>query len=734
MRINMLKSLSLVLMSAAAFFACSATGEGAVVNTPTFTVEVMTSFLPDPTTDVSSFISVSPARAAAGTLVTITVKQEVARWLKSLEIEDNNTKMRPESGIISTSTATGSNQSTYTFYMPLSDVSINAIFNDTASNVAHLSSIQSPNGSIMRMDNLGAATSDYFSSANTNYILEVSPLVTKANLAWIPANIGAKTEVIAAAGDDTDLLVEDSHGSINVGAAPNTNVVTFNVIAQDDITSASYNVLVVQKPDLSIDRIKIYQQILTNEVALISEPPIIPDAASSNGDTLIKTTLNRYSNNLENTINVKPVKTLNTTGTVNNIGVHISGAGEYAGTWQHQSPGMKLENFGIIASGSSYGANANSRIILKQSRSFSSALPAPLASWQKVYEQKYRVIIERPDLTNYPVAKIDSAGSITHFIKDAGGVWDEIHIYTVQERMPFTDNLFEFKVGTSACTAKVLLIGGGGGGGKSGSVSHPGSGGGAGGVLYVDNIALAANSEWKVLVGGAGRGGTDFAFPPATLRTSGGDSQLYQKTGSVSYSAKGGGAGGWHKSGNGGIGLSGGSGGGGYGGSNRTNLGGSGEGTGSQGMKGGLHGDYGAGGGGGFKDVGFATYKNYSTATKAVEGRADGGLGFTRIDVTTPQTVIIRDIDFLPAAFSGGGAGGAANHSQSTYNVVSDPVASHGGGAHFESINRGAVSSNPTVKRDANGTMHSGGGGMGGYNGNGYNGGSGVVVLRIRHQ
>jgi hypothetical protein len=292
----------------------------------------------------------------------------------------------------------------------------------------------------------------------------------------------------------------------------------------------------------------------------------------------------------------------------------------------------------------------------------------------------YTLNLTRPGDANAPAAESAMAtGGELRFIKMSSGQsdYDEVHIFrTTESNTTITDTL---TVTRAPASAKVFIVAGGGGGGKADS-THSAFGGGAGGVIKIDNQVLPVG-DYAITVGKGGIGGNITAPITNPNNKKAAIAAAYNGANSsivngsvVNLVAKGGGGGGWHVSSNASGGGDGGSGGGGLG----STWGNGGAGSGTQGKAGGS--GNGAGGGG------------YSGAGSLTAGGAG---------LANPYT----DITGIPAdGFAGGGSSG-----------LSGATASHGGGARVA------------------GTLTTGGGGAGGTGSDGYEGGSGIVIVRFAY-
>jgi hypothetical protein len=239
-----------------------------------------------------------------------------------------------------------------------------------------------------------------------------------------------------------------------------------------------------------------------------------------------------------------------------------------------------------------------------------------------------------------------------------------------------------FQVTAGSRNVEVLVVaGGGGGGGQSGYNGN--GGGGAGGLVYNPSFAISVGS-YPVTVGTGGTGSS----PP----TKGGNSVFGTIT------ATGGGGGGHGSTAT--VASSGGSGGGGCA-SAPYDIGAAGTtGQGNAGGNGNPTTDYPGGGGGGAGAVG----------SNGIAGGGPGGAG-----LQYPQFATVGGSP--PGWFAGGGGGSNINATQA------GGLGGQGGGG-----NGSCVSGNPFP--GSAGTANTGGGGGAGRNINGYNGGSGIVIIR----
>ena len=300
---------------------------------------------------------------------------------------------------------------------------------------------------------------------------------------------------------------------------------------------------------------------------------------------------------------------------------------------------------------------------------------------------------------NFPDSPTDGQVFNNYYWDDTATVWrnlSDLNTYANFSNTPtdtYTDG-FGYKYisftanGTLTVTrggyADVLLVGGGGGGGRGRPVgtAQNGCGGGAGGMLYVENYYIEAGNH-SIIVGSGGNGATS----DDTVGLRGGDSRL----GPIMSIGGGGGS---SSNGPTAAGQNGGSGGGRYSSSYQLGVGFPGQGN--NGGTGTTSNSNGAGGGGG---AGAAGSDGVLTAGGA------GGAGLANSITGTS----------LYYAGGGGGGGGAA-----------------GGGAG--GIDGGGAGSNETPFVAAvSGTANTGGGGGGTlYGSPGGNGGSGIVIVSVR--
>jgi hypothetical protein len=261
----------------------------------------------------------------------------------------------------------------------------------------------------------------------------------------------------------------------------------------------------------------------------------------------------------------------------------------------------------------------------------------------------------------------------------------------------------------STAVAYLVLAGGGGGGCGGGG---PSGGGGAGGhrVNFGTPIADVPVSvqAYPIVVGAGGAGSPGYT----TAGSSGGTSS------GIGISSAGGGGGGSHPhpSGPNGVGVAGGSGGGGGGSSGGANAGGAGNTppvSPPQGNPGGATapspdtGGTGGGGGGGANSAG-------TNGTR--DGSAQGGPGGNGVANSITGSSVTR-----------GGGGGGGRNSQ-------NPGVGEGGAGGSGGGGKGQTRCGPNGSA---GTAQLGGGGggrAGGPGSAGYNGGSGIVIIRYRFQ
>jgi hypothetical protein len=277
-----------------------------------------------------------------------------------------------------------------------------------------------------------------------------------------------------------------------------------------------------------------------------------------------------------------------------------------------------------------------------------------------------------------------------------------------------TDNqtTYTFKVagGTPQnAICDILLVGGGGGGGSFGG------GGGAGAVLLITDYTLSAGS-YTISVGRGGTGGVNYG----SNGTNGGDTSIV--IGGVTYTAIGGGGGGTRDQAAGGAGRAGSSGGSGGGGSHGEagnlllNVGGLStkntySGWTSYGNAGGEGKDgtatgYGSGGGGGAGSEG------------AIAGGNIGGNGGAGIDLSSIFGTGVGDSGW----FAGGGGGASY--------VIGTVGLGNGGNGLLGGGGNGPLTYNANGNP---GLANTGGGGGGsGYTFIGGDGGSGVVIIKLK--
>ncbi|GMO30551.1 MAG: hypothetical protein Ta2B_11400 [Termitinemataceae bacterium] len=271
------------------------------------------------------------------------------------------------------------------------------------------------------------------------------------------------------------------------------------------------------------------------------------------------------------------------------------------------------------------------------------------------------------------------------YVATTDGV-DEVHVFKTTANDTTLTSTLTVNRAPADSSVKVFIVAGGGGGGMSEAVGYAAFGGGSGGVILDDAVTLT-ESVYTVTVGSGGNGGSisgptdsiEAKINAVKTNANGADSSIVGN-GLTGLTAKGGGGGGWCFAANASGGGEGGSGGGGLG----TGFGDGGSGTTGQGNNG--HTGENASGGG------------YSSVGTEVGGGA--GLDNPWPDIANGVPSIT-----VPDGFAGGGSSGNAAG-----------TATHGGGYAVDG------------KRD--GTAHSGGGGCGGLDGNGYPGGSGIVMVR----
>lgn len=232
---------------------------------------------------------------------------------------------------------------------------------------------------------------------------------------------------------------------------------------------------------------------------------------------------------------------------------------------------------------------------------------------------------------------------------------------------------------------EVIAVAGGGGGG-----CYCGGGGGAGGLVYSSSTTLIGSTAYTVTVGAAGTGGLGGANNSGTNGTN-------SSFGTTLVVATGGGGGAYGYNGNSATGNSGGSG----GGSTQASTASGTAGQGNNGGQGTTSAAQGGGGGGGAGVVG-------GTGTVGVGGTGGNGLN-------TYSTWASATSTGASGYYAGGGGGGDGSGS-------AEGTGGAGGGGN----GRGGSSGGSA------GTANTGGGGGGGGypSTDGYNGGSGIVIIR----
>jgi hypothetical protein len=232
---------------------------------------------------------------------------------------------------------------------------------------------------------------------------------------------------------------------------------------------------------------------------------------------------------------------------------------------------------------------------------------------------------------------------------------------------------------TNGGNVEVLVVGGGGGGGRRGAGNGGAAGGGAGGLLY--NAAFAVtNQAYSVTVGNGGAGAT----ADNTTGSTGSNSVFDSLTANG-----GGGGGGAYQTGQGGNGGSG---------------GGAGQGSPSQ-----------------YRGLGTSLQGNDGGYSSTNHNSASGGGGASAVGGNTTQDV-------------GGNGGVGTSHSITGTAVI---YAGGGGGGGHSNVGgtggcggAGGHGSRQSSETGTAGTTNTGEGGGGGSYGNGFVGGSGIVVVR----
>jgi hypothetical protein len=313
----------------------------------------------------------------------------------------------------------------------------------------------------------------------------------------------------------------------------------------------------------------------------------------------------------------------------------------------------------------------------------------PAVTIQFTAEATYSVTAKSVNIAGtYGDSASSSADSIV--VNDwsaSGGTETTVGSYTVHT---FTSS-GTFTAGGSGNVDVLVVAAGGGSGGSWGS-----AGGGAGGFKYYSQRSLATGT-YNITIGAGGPGGA--ASSTGTV----GDNSSF-----ASLVALGGGYGGAGQGG--GPGGAGGSGGG--GGSRSSQAGGAG--TANQGFAGGAstsagaHTDDSGGGGGGASEVGASGGSGRTTPGDGGDGYREGTSTVYDWEADDASTVTFN-INGTTNYYAGGGGGAAESGSTA--------VGGQGGGGNSH----------------AAGTVNTGGGGGGRGNtisGTGFNGGSGIVIIR----
>lgn len=286
----------------------------------------------------------------------------------------------------------------------------------------------------------------------------------------------------------------------------------------------------------------------------------------------------------------------------------------------------------------------------------------------------------------------------------------KIHTFTNTIGQPtFTVNA----VGALDDTFEVLVVGGGGGGG-----ARAGGGGGGGGVVYMTGSTDFIADTYTIDLGNGGAGAVDGTNG---LGDNGEDTTVKQGATTIFIAKGGGGGGGFPYNAGDGIGSDGGSGGAGQ---SYSSVGT--QGTETQTSQAGNSGAYGFGGDGAV-----------GTSSGNIGGGGGGAGGVTPSNTPTIYQVEYNDgadgkeidISGTPTYYAGGGGGGDDCSSRGHASAQAyRGLGGLGGGGNGESCS-------PNGNGSAGGANTGGGGGGGGGNfRDGYDGGSGVVVIRYRYQ
>lgn len=268
-------------------------------------------------------------------------------------------------------------------------------------------------------------------------------------------------------------------------------------------------------------------------------------------------------------------------------------------------------------------------------------------------------------------------------------------------------------VAANTYTVDVLIAAGGGGGGAGGTPYYGGGGGGgAGGLRVITNISVTQGTSYAIVVGAGGLG---------AMSNDGSGSIIWAKNGgdssALGYTSLGGGAGGSYNGvGPYWVGQAGGSG----GGSGRDNTGNNGAGTAGQGNSGGTAyaGSYAsAGGGGGAGEAGWTGGADGSGQSGATGTQSAGGIGLTYSWTGTNIYYCGGGGGSFSSAVGGtGGVGGRGFNDGGGNGSGSRQIGGTNGLA-----NRGQGGGGATMNLNTS---------NGGWGSTGYNGGSGVVLIR----
>ena len=326
---------------------------------------------------------------------------------------------------------------TFSFVMPEQDVKVNAAFSPTPDATATLTALWCDEGVVVQ---LGDGSS--FVPGETEYIVEVEHDVDTVHLRWTTTHIAAQGVV---SGKTTTL-------------AEGANEAAVTVTAQDGETETAYNVKIVQKPNLLIQRIAISGPIMGGTLKFDQ-----PDPAAAF---------------IEN-IPLSTTGTVTVTFTTATTGATMSGADDF------ETIASKAVSF----SGFATNTEKSGTVTVKKNVA------------EKEYTKTYEVTVFSD--ASFPEAAASMAtGGEVKFIRTGIGQFDELHIFRFEAMPDITSTLANnqrgydlvFTGGAPNIEAEVLVVAGGGSGGKgSGSGTVQAGAGGAGGVIYYGSEAPEGN-------------------------------------------------------------------------------------------------------------------------------------------------------------------------------------------------------------------------------------------------